>query len=214
MRHGCYIGVSFFVLKLSTLSNFEHTGSKRERFVGPGIMEIDHRPDTTLPTWPQRPPYAGAVSYYDAVAVTFADGTLIIQILHIDDLITTECESASQAQAAFEELVDGYIRTCAELNKPPSKPFKGSFNVRVSPELHRAIAMQASENGETMNAWVESALKEKVERQNSYKRLFRAEAVSKIFESSFEGRWSAQTFEFRQETGVPVVFTRARSFYN
>ncbi len=197
MRHGCYIGVSFFVLKLSTLSNFEHTGSKRERFAGPGIMEIDHRPDTTLPTWPQRPPYAGAVSYYDAVrykdyqgAVTFADGTLIIQILHIDDLITTECESASQAQTAFEELVDG------------------------SPELHRAIAMQASENGETMNAWVESALKEKVERQNSYKRLFRAEAVLKIFESSFEGRWSAQTFEFRQETGVPVVFTRARSFYN
>ena len=33
-------------------------------------------------------------------AVTFADGTLIVQILHIDDLITTECESASQAQAA------------------------------------------------------------------------------------------------------------------
>src|SRR5258707_10720532 len=152
-------------------------------------MEIDHRPDTQpfllgLSVPPTLGPFLTMTQlrYKDYQgAVTFADGTLIIQILHIDDLITTECESASQAQAAFEELVDGYIRTCAELNKPPSKPFKGSFNVRVSPELHRAIAMQASENGETMNAWVESALKEKVERQNSYKRLFRAEAVSKKF---------------------------------
>ena len=80
------------------LSNFEHTGSKRERFAGPGIMEIDHRPDTQ-PFLPglSVPPTLGPfltmtqLRYKDYQgAVTFADGTLIIQILHIDDLITTE----------------------------------------------------------------------------------------------------------------------------
>ena len=34
-------------------------------------------------------------------AVTFEDGHLVIQILHIDDFITTECDSASSAQGAF-----------------------------------------------------------------------------------------------------------------
>src|SRR4051794_2954840 len=88
-------------------------------------------------------------------SVTFADGTLLIQILHIDDLITTECQSAAEAQKAFEDLVDDYIETCAQLNKSPSKPFKGSFNVRVTPTLHRSIAMHAAENGESLNSYVQ-----------------------------------------------------------
>jgi|SRR6185437_5886574 len=103
-------------------------------------------------------------------SVTYVDGTLLIQILHIDDLITAECEHAALAQKVFEELVDDYIQTCAELNKAPSKPFKGSFNVRVTPSLHRSIAMQAAESGETLNSFVQRALEEKVERATSHKR--------------------------------------------
>jgi predicted HicB family RNase H-like nuclease len=91
-------------------------------------------------------------------AVTFEDGRLVIQILHIDDFITTECDSASGAQAAFEELVDDYLATCAELKKQPSKPFKGSFNVRLSPALHKRAAMAAAEREESLNAFLIQAL--------------------------------------------------------
>jgi predicted HicB family RNase H-like nuclease len=91
-------------------------------------------------------------------AVTFEDGHLVIQILHIDDLITTECDRASDAQKAFEELVEDYLATCAELKKEPSKPFKGSFNIRISPALHKRVAMVAAERDESLNALVIHAL--------------------------------------------------------
>ena len=102
-------------------------------------------------------------------SVDFEDDRLIIRILHIDDLITTEIDSASKAQAAFAELVEDYLATCEELGKLPCRPFKGSFNVRVTPELHRQVAMAAAEFGESMNAWISKALEARIERQKAKK---------------------------------------------
>lgn len=96
-------------------------------------------------------------------SVTYEDGELVLQILHIDDFITTECDSAADAQTAFEALVDDYLATCAQLGKEPNRPFKGSFNVRVSPDLHRRAAMAAADEGVSLNAWVERAMAQKLE---------------------------------------------------
>jgi predicted HicB family RNase H-like nuclease len=37
----------------------------------------------------------------------------VLQILHIDDLIVAECDSASKVEQTFQELVDDYLETCA-----------------------------------------------------------------------------------------------------
>jgi predicted HicB family RNase H-like nuclease len=114
-------------------------------------------------------------------SVDFEDGRLVIQILHIDDLITTEIDSAAAAQGAFEELVDDYVETCKQLGKEPCKPFKGSFNVRIAPELHRQVAMAAVDSGcESMNAWVEASLAVSVERQKAKKALFNREFALRV----------------------------------
>lgn len=115
-------------------------------------------------------------------SVSFEDGTLLIQILHIDDFVTTECDSASGAQKAFEALVEDYLETCKAANKEPSRPFKGTFNVRVSPSLHRSIAMAAIDANETMNAWIANALQEKIDRQKSARRIFDPQYISKMTE--------------------------------
>jgi predicted HicB family RNase H-like nuclease len=91
-------------------------------------------------------------------SVQFEDGRLVIQVLHIDDFITAECNSASAVQSVFEELVDDYLETCAELKKEPSKPFKGSLNIRMPPALHRRAALAAAEGGESINALITRAL--------------------------------------------------------
>ena len=94
--------------------------------------------------------------------VEFDEGRLIVRLLHIDDLITTQIDNASEAQAAFVELVEDYVASCAELGKQPCKPFKGSFNVRLSPRLHKQIAFAAIEEGETLNSFVVSAIENKI----------------------------------------------------
>ena len=58
----------------------------------------------------------------------------------------------------FHQSVDNYLAMCAETGKTPDKEFKGSFNVRVSPELHKRISIQAAEEGITLNQYVLNAL--------------------------------------------------------
>lgn len=66
------------------------------------------------------------------------------KILFIKDLVTYESCSPADLQKEFESAVDDYLETCASLGKEPDKPFKGLFNVRVSPNLHRAAAIRRS----------------------------------------------------------------------
>jgi predicted HicB family RNase H-like nuclease len=113
-------------------------------------------------------------------SVEFEDGHLVVKVLHIDDLVTTTIDSAAKAQAAFQELVDDYVSTCKEVGKEACKPFKGSFNVRVNPELHRQVAMAAAEAGESMNAWIAKALEGWLDRQRSKMVLMNSGFVRRV----------------------------------
>jgi predicted HicB family RNase H-like nuclease len=95
-------------------------------------------------------------------SVEYDDGTLFVKVLHIDDLLIAECDSASNAPKTMQELVDAYLDDCAELGREPTKPFKGTFNVRVGPELHKRAAITAAEEGVSLNSWVQSAVEAKL----------------------------------------------------
>ena len=97
-------------------------------------------------------------------SVTFEDGRLYIQVLHVDDLLTAECVSAEDVQREFEDLVDDYLETCAELGRDPKKPFKGTFNVRMTPHLHKQAAMAAAKAALSLNAWIVQGVEEKLSR--------------------------------------------------
>ena len=87
-------------------------------------------------------------------SIEYEDGQLVIQVLHIDDFITTTCDSATKTEATFHELVDDYLATCKETGRAPDKPYKGSLNIRMPAELHRLIAMTATVAGVSLNAWI------------------------------------------------------------
>jgi predicted HicB family RNase H-like nuclease len=48
--------------------------------------------------------------------------------------------------------------------RTPNKPFKGSFNVRLRPELHMKAAMFAEERDMKLNAVINDALQEYIEK--------------------------------------------------
>jgi predicted HicB family RNase H-like nuclease len=87
-------------------------------------------------------------------SIEYEDGQLVIQLLHIYDFITTTCDAVGKAEEAFHELVDDYLATCEETGRLPDKPYKGSLNIRMPPELHRRIAMAATAAGVSLNAWI------------------------------------------------------------
>ncbi|EAR4523511.1 type II toxin-antitoxin system HicB family antitoxin [Salmonella enterica] len=67
----------------------------------------------------------------------------------------------------FKTSVDLYLKACAEDGKKPDTPFKGVFNVRLDPDLHRRIAEMALEEDLSLNAFVNKALEKEVSHHRS-----------------------------------------------
>ena len=87
--------------------------------------------------------------YYTRIEYSAEDHVLFGKIEGIKDLVTFECENLSNVEAEFHEAVDDYLSFCKDLGESPDKPYKGMFNVRIPPELHRKAAMAAEMSGET-----------------------------------------------------------------
>ncbi len=80
------------------------------------------------------------------------------KIQGINDLVTFEGSSVAELEASFKEAIEDYLETCKLLNKDPDKTYKGSFNVRVSQELHQKIALLGVKKGLNLNEVVKEAL--------------------------------------------------------
>ena len=86
--------------------------------------------------------YCGTVEY------SAVDNVLHGKVLGIRGLISYEGDSVQCLRRDFENAVDDYLEMCAESDIDPQKPYRGSFNVRVSPELHRSLAHYSASHGQ------------------------------------------------------------------
>ena len=97
--------------------------------------------------------------YYAKVNYSAEDGVLFGKLEGINDLVNFESESAIEIEAEFQAAVDDYLEFCECMGKEPDKVYKGTFNVRIDPELHRKLAIKANKNDESLNATVEKAIR-------------------------------------------------------
>jgi predicted HicB family RNase H-like nuclease len=77
---------------------------------------------------------------------------------YIRSLISYEGADVLSLQKAFKEAVDDYLTFCEETGKEPEKPFKGTFNIRIDPDLHRKLVETAANQGVTLNAYIKNVL--------------------------------------------------------
>jgi predicted HicB family RNase H-like nuclease len=78
----------------------------------------------------------------------------------INDLVTFEGQTVAGIKQAFIDAFDDYEDLCSQTGKTGAKPYKGSFNVRIAPELHRAVARKSVELGISLNQLVEKAIRQ------------------------------------------------------
>lgn len=107
--------------------------------------------------------------YFTKVEYSAEDEVLFGTLLGINDSISFEGESISELKSAFYESVDDYLDMCSRYGKEPEKPYKGSFNVRISPELHKKIAINAIRMGISLNRYIEISLQKSID--GEYDRL-------------------------------------------
>ena len=101
--------------------------------------------------------------YVGSVDVSIEDGCLHGRILFIDDMVTYEGESVPEIQAAFKQAVTRYLAHCQRVGKSANKPYSGTFNVRIGPELHSKAARIAHQKMIKLNEFVKQAIQSAID---------------------------------------------------
>ena len=96
--------------------------------------------------------------YYTKIEYCKEDKVLYGEIEGINDLVNFECEKIEDVEKEFKRAVDDYLLICSEMEVEPDKTYKGSFNVRIAPILHKEVAQLAYNNNESLNQVVEKAI--------------------------------------------------------
>ena len=97
--------------------------------------------------------YTGSIEY------SKEDKLLYGKVLGIQGLLSYEGKTGVELEAGFISIIDEYLTHCQETAISPEKPFKGSFNVRISSELHRELALKAMELNSSQNQLVREAIR-------------------------------------------------------
>ena len=59
---------------------------------------------------------------------------------------------------SFYDAVEDYVEICKSIGKSPHKSYKGSFNVRIKPIVHKKAVLKSIELGVSLNQFVEQAI--------------------------------------------------------
>lgn len=96
--------------------------------------------------------FIGTIAYSEDDEVFFG------KIEGINGLVNFEGTSVSELKQAFHDAVDTYLHYCQEHNLKPEKSYTGVLNVRLSPDVHRRVALLAQSTGKTINALIKDAV--------------------------------------------------------
>lgn len=96
--------------------------------------------------------------FIGSVEYSSKDDILFGKIIGINSLISYEGDSIKSLRADFQEAIDDYLELCDVNNIAPEKSYKGSFNVRVSPVLHKELVLLSSSRGVSLNSVVCEAI--------------------------------------------------------
>lgn len=97
--------------------------------------------------------------YIGSIEFSEEDGVFFGKVLGIRALISYEGTNAKELVEDFHAAIDDYLTLCADEGIEPEIAYKGSFNVRVSPELHRDAVMYALAHRMSLNSFVEHAMR-------------------------------------------------------
>jgi len=62
----------------------------------------------------------------------------------------------------FKKSLHVFLEVCKEKGLEPRRNFSGKFNLRISPELHEKLAIEAQAQGKSINTLAQEALQERM----------------------------------------------------
>ena len=100
--------------------------------------------------------------YVGSVEFSETDGLFFGKVQGIRSLISYEGTNASELLEDFHGAVDDYLTLCDQEGDAPEVAYKGSLNVRLGSDLHRQAAVYALAHQQSLNSFIEDAVREKL----------------------------------------------------
>lgn len=94
------------------------------------------------------------------------DDVFFGKIEGINDLVSFEGSTVKEVRSSFKDAVEDYVEICKNKHIDPYKSFKGSFNVRIDPELHKKAFQYATLKGISLNQFIKDALVREIQAKN------------------------------------------------
>ena len=93
--------------------------------------------------------------YFDA-----RDEIFVGEVFGLNDSLNFHGNTVQELKEMFRQCIDNYLQLCQELGEEPEREFKGNFNIRVQPELHRQLAYNALKEGKSLNQYINDSLEQ------------------------------------------------------
>ena len=71
-------------------------------------------------------------------------------------------KNPKELRSEFRKSLQVFLAVCEEKGLEPRRHFSGKFNLRISPELHERLAIEAQAQGKSINTLAQEALQERV----------------------------------------------------
>lgn len=107
--------------------------------------------------------------YHASVEYDAEDNIFVGEVFGITDSLNFHGTSVTELKEMFEQCIDNYLELCEKIGKNPDKEFKGTFNIRIPPEMHKKAALEAAKQKITLNQYVMKAINQSFESKESIK---------------------------------------------
>jgi predicted HicB family RNase H-like nuclease len=98
-------------------------------------------------------------NYLARVEYDPVDKIFVGHIVGIRDIVGFHGSSVEELESAFHEAVDHYLEVCEKIGQQPQRAYSGNLTLRVPPEVHRAVAVAAEINRQSINQWATDVLR-------------------------------------------------------
>jgi len=101
--------------------------------------------------------YFGEVQY-DSDAKIFHG-----EVIGLKDVITFQAKTVEGLEKAFKDSINDYLEWCNERGEKPEKTYSGKIHLRMNPELHAQLALEAVKKRISLNDLINKLLSQNIQ---------------------------------------------------
>lgn len=97
-------------------------------------------------------------SYTARIDFDNEDKIFVGSLAGIRDIVSFHGSTVKELEKNFHEAVNHYLAACKKFGDTPQKPYSGKLSLRITPEIHAAVATTSHIEGKSINQWASDVL--------------------------------------------------------